>query len=55
MTGVLTLDVEDWEHANFRQLEGREGELALTDTDTDSPILPAANLRELRKRPVNPS
>ncbi|MDR3608528.1 MAG: polysaccharide deacetylase family protein [Oligoflexia bacterium] len=24
--GLLTLDVEDWHHANFHQLEGREGE-----------------------------
>src|SRR5437762_155543 len=25
---TLTLDVEDWEHANFEQLRGREAEIA---------------------------
>jgi len=27
-TGVLTLDVEDWEHANFSQLESKRNEIA---------------------------
>ena len=28
MVGTLTLDVEDWEHANFSQLRGKEGQIA---------------------------
>src|SRR5689334_18136226 len=28
--GMLTLDVEDWEHANFAQLEGKEAAIAVT-------------------------
>lgn len=31
--GMLTLDVEDWEHANFAQVEGREIEFAQTQKD----------------------
>src|SRR4051794_30337518 len=26
--GILTLDVEDWEHANFSQLRGKERQIA---------------------------
>lgn len=27
MNGLLTIDVEDWQHANFEQLDGREDEI----------------------------
>ncbi len=27
MNGLLTIDVEDWQHANFQQLDGREDEM----------------------------
>src|SRR4051794_34460448 len=30
ITGMLTLDVEDWEHANFAQLEGKEAQIAIS-------------------------
>ena len=28
--GMLTLDVEDWEHANFSQLDDRQAEIAVS-------------------------
>ena len=31
--GMLTLDVEDWEHANFAQLDGKQPELARSVTE----------------------
>jgi len=45
--GILTLDVEDWEHANFAQLDGAQEEIARTvrerhyamDANTDRWIL----------------